>query len=59
MKRRNYLTDKLETQRTIYTLFFLSRGMHSIEARRKALALQLEYELFDLIYGGSKNDSES
>lgn len=56
MKRRNYLTDKLETQRSIYTLFFLSCGMHSIEARRKALALQLEYELFDLIYGGSKND---
>ena len=66
MKRRNYLTDKIQTRRTIYTLFFLSRGMHSTEAgynvdialsiariMANALAVQLEYELFDLLYGNT------
>lgn len=66
MKRRNYLTDKIETQRTKNILFFLSRGMHSTEARRKAdislliarimayeLALRLEAELFGLNHGNT------
>lgn len=66
MKHRNYLTDKIETQRTKYILMFLSRGMHSTEARRKAdilllithiaayrLALQLEAELFGLTHGNT------
>lgn len=66
MKRRNNLTDKIETQRTKYTLLFLSRGMHSTEARRIAdvalliarimayeLELCLEDELFGLTHGNT------
>lgn len=66
MKHRNYLTDKIETQRTKYILMFLSRGMHSTEARCKAdialliahimaykLALHLEAELFGLTHGNT------
>lgn len=66
MKHRNYLTDKIETRRTIYTLFFLSRGMHSTEAEyhvdmalsiarimAHASAIQLEYELSGLTYGNT------
>lgn len=66
MKHRNYLTDKLETQRTKYTLLFLSRGMHSTEARRMAdaavliagimairLNMYLQSELFGLTYGNT------
>lgn len=66
MKHRNYLTDKLETRRTKYTLFFLSRGMHSTEARRMAdaavliagimairLNMYLRSELFGLTYGNT------
>lgn len=66
MKHRNYLTDKRETLRTKYILMFLSRGMHSTEARSKAditillvhtmaymLALKLEAELFGLTYGNT------
>lgn len=66
MKHRNYLTDRLETQRTKYTLLFLSRGMHSTEARRMAdaavliagimairLNMYLRSELFGLTYGNT------
>lgn len=66
MKHRNYLTDKIETQRTKYILMFLSRGMHSTEARLRAdaslliarimayeLALCLEAELFGLNHGNT------
>lgn len=66
MKHRNYLTDKLETQRTKYTLLFLSRGMHSTEARRMAdaavliagimaimLNMYLQSELFGLTHGNT------
>lgn len=66
MKHRNYLTDKLETQRTKYTLLFLSRGMHSTEARRMAdaavliagimairLNMYLNSELFGLTHGNT------
>lgn len=66
MKHRNYLTDKIETQRTKYILFFLSHGMHSTKARLKAdaslliahiiaseLTLQLEAELWGLTHGNT------
>lgn len=66
MKHRNYLTDRLETQRTKYTLLFLSRGMHSTEARRMAdaavliagimairLNMYLQSELFGLTHGNT------
>ncbi|MBR2392141.1 MAG: hypothetical protein IKA93_01015 [Elusimicrobiaceae bacterium] len=66
MKHRNYLTDKRETLRTKYILMFLSRGMHSTEARRMAdaavliagimairLSMYLKSELFGLNYGNT------
>lgn len=66
MKHRNYLTDKIETQRTKYILMFLSRGMHSTDARLRAdaafliarimaydFALRLEAELFGLNHGNT------